>query len=230
VNDKQRRGSERVQRVIMYMDTPNEDFPEGSKGDTLTARLRELSAQATALDAEREAKATKRRQGTEGREETRTALRRMRKSAWDTYKAIAPEHPEIRGLFESPSKSNNDQALATSVRSYANAAAPHSALFNEYGLTPAFFNDMRLKADALDGYAALQGAGITEGVNANAALDETLRQADEVVERLDAIVRNKYRDNPARLSEWESASRLERAPRRKPEDDDEPPQPPPANG
>ena len=87
---------------------------------------------------------------------------------------------------------------------------------------------MRLKADGLDGNAALQGAGITDGVNANAALDETLRQADDVVERLGAVVRNKYRDNPARLAEWESASRLERAPRSKPEDDDEPPQP--ANG
>src|SRR4051812_26743104 len=107
MNDKQRRGNERDQRVVMYMDTPNEDFPDDSKGAILTAKLRGLLTQTAALDAVREAKASKRRQGTEGKEEARTALRQMLKSVWDTYKAITLDHPELKGLLAQPSKSNN---------------------------------------------------------------------------------------------------------------------------
>lgn len=38
---------------------------------------------------------------------------------------------------------------------------------------------------------------------------------DGLVERLEVVVRNKYRADPARLAAWESASHLERAPRAK---------------
>ena len=37
---------------------------------------------------------------------------------------------------------------------------------------------------------------------------------EETVRKLDAIVRNKYANNPAPLAEWTSASHTERAPRR----------------
>ena len=229
MNDKQRRGSERDQRVIVYMDAAAEDFPPDSKGGILAARLKELEAQAAALDLARGASAGKRRQGTEGREGARTKLRQMVKTVWDTYKTITLDHPDLKGLFESPSKIKNDQTLVSTARNYADTAAPLAGLFAEYGLTAAFFNDLRAQADALESHIALQNSGVGAGVDANAALDETLRGADEVVARLDTIVRNKYRDDPAKLAAWESASRVERPPRRKPEDDDEPPQPPPAN-
>ncbi|MDT5272082.1 MAG: hypothetical protein QOH49_4268 [Acidobacteriota bacterium] len=173
----------------------------------------------------------KRRQGTEGREGTRTSLRQMVKSAWDTYKTIARGRPDIKGIFESPDKMKNDQSLGAGTRAYANAAAPFAGLFTEFGLPPAFFNDMRAKADSLDSYTTLQNAGVGAGVDTNAAIEETLRQMDEVVESLDTVVNNKYRDDPAKLAAWESARRVERAARSKPKDDDAPPSPPPpANG
>jgi hypothetical protein len=37
----------------------------------------------------------------------------------------------------------------------------------------------------------------------------------QIRRELDPIVRNKYRNNPAKLAVWESASRVERAPRKK---------------
>lgn len=231
MNDRQLRRYERGQRVEIFMDTPSEDFPEGSKGAVLDARLKELLAQVGALEVERAANTSKRRQGTEGREEARTALRRMLKSLWDTYKAITLDRRDLKGLLESPAKSKTDQALITTARAYIAAVAPYSALFAEYDLAAAFLNDMRAKADALESYVAIQNEGAGEGVDTTAALEETLREADDVVERLDTVVRNKYANQPAKLAAWESISRVERAPRRKPDEDDgEPPQPPPDNG
>lgn len=230
MNEKQRRRNERGQRVDVYMGAQAADFPPDGKGGTLAARLKELLAQAAALDVTRAANARKRQQGTEGRDEARTTLRRMVKNVWDTHKTIARDHPNIKGLFEPPTKSNNDQALVTGARASADAAGSFAGLFAEYGLTAAFFNDLRAKADSLESYITLQNAGVGAGVDTNAALEETLRQMDEVVERLHTLVTNKYLNDPAKLAAWESARRLERPPRSKPKeegDDDTPPPPPP---
>lgn len=230
MNDKQRRRNERGQRVDVYMDAQTEDFPANGKGGVQAARLKELLAQAVTLDVERAANARKRQQGTEGRDGARTALRRMVKTVWDTHKTIARDLPNTKGLFESPSKIKNDQSLVTAARTYADTAAPLAGLFTEYDLPPTFFADLRSKADLFETYTTLQNAGVGAGVDTGAALEETLRQMDEVVERLDTLVTNKYHDNPAKLAAWESARRVERSPRSKPKDDDDPPQTPPVNG
>lgn len=230
MNDRQRRRSERGQRVDVYMGASAADFPADSKGGALSVRLKELLAQAATLDVERAAHARKRQQGTEGRDVARTALRRMIKTVWDTHKTIARDRPDTKGLFESPSKIKNDQSLVTTARTYADAAAPLAAVFAEYDLPPTFFADLRANADTFDTYTTLQNAGVGAGVDTGAALEETLRQLDEVVERLHTVVTNKYQDNPARLAAWESARRVERSPRPKTKDEDAPPQTPPLNG
>lgn len=227
--NRQRKRHERGQRADVYMDAQAEVFPADSKGSTLAARLKELLAEVAALDLARAANANKRRQGTEGREVARTTLRRMVKSVWETYKSIAGDRPDIRGLFESPSKLKNDHALVTAARAYADAAAPLAGLFAEYGLTAAFFNDLRAQADSLETYISLQNAGVGAGVDTTAAVEETLREMDEVIERLDTVVSNKYRDDPAKLAAWKSASRVERAPRKSKDDATTTPPTPPTN-
>lgn len=230
MNSGQRRRNERAQRVDVYMDAATEDFPPDGKGGTLAAQLKELLAQTAALSQTRAAHANKRRQGTEGREDARAALRRMVKLVWDTHKTITIDRPDTKGLFESPSKIKSDDALVTAARSYIDAAAPLAQLFAEYSLSAAFFNDLRAKADALQSYTSLQHAGASAGVDSTAAIEETLRQIDEVVERLHTVVTNKYRDDPARLAAWQSARHVERARRSKPQEADEAVPPPPANG
>ena len=230
MNVGQRRRYERDERVVTFMNAVSEDFRADSKGAALSAQLKELMAQVAALELERAANAGKRRQGTEGREEARTTLRRMLRSVWDTYKAVTLDHPEINGLLEPPSKSTTDHALVTAARAYAAAVTPHAAIFAEYDVTAAFLDDLRSKADAIESHVALQNTGAGQRVGATAAVEEKLRQADEVVERLDAVIRNKYHDDAAKLASWESARRVERAPRHKPDEEEvRPPQPPPAN-
>ena len=229
MNDRQRRHNERGQRVDVYMDAQAEAFPANGKGGVLAVRLKELLAQVATLDVERAANARKRQQGTEGRDVARTALRQMVKTVWNTHKTIARDRPDTKGLFESPSKIKNDQSLVTAARTYADTAAPLTGLFAEYDLPPTFFADLKARADTFDTYTTLQNAGVGASVDTGAAIEETLRQIDEVVERLHTVVTNKHHDNPARLAAWESARRVERSPRSKPKDDD-PPQPLPANG
>ncbi len=228
MNDRQRRLYERGQREVAYVEAQADDFPPGSKGGQLAVGLKGLLAQAAGLDAARVSGARKRRQGTEGREQLRAELRQMLSTAFDTAKTVALDQPSLKGLFSPVGKNNNDQALIAAANSFAQAAAPYSALFAEYGLPATFFNDMSGKAAALEASVALQNAGSGASADANATLEETFRQADEVADRLDTVVRNRYRDDPAKLAAWEIASRVERAPRRKPGDGNNN-APPPAN-
>ena len=178
MNDKQRRANERGQRVRIYMAAREGDFPNGSKGFTLASSLEGLLADAAALDTARAAGARKRKQGTEGRAQARTELRRLVKSVYDTAKPLALDHPEMKGIFKPPYRGNNDPTLIAEARSAAEAAAPFAALFTESGLPPAFFNDIRAKADNLEISASLQAEGAGEVVSKNAALEDIFRRID----------------------------------------------------
>jgi hypothetical protein len=60
-------------------------------------------------------------------------------------------------------------------------------------------------------------------VTATAAIDELIERGLRIARRLDAIIRNKFRDDPARLAAWTSAHHVERAARRKQEKQPAPP-------
>ena len=231
MHDRQRKRNERNQRVDVFMDAAAADFPAGSKGAVLAARLKELQTEISALEVLRAANKSKRRQGTEGRAGARTALRQRIKLAWGTLNTIALDSPSVRGLFEPPSRSYNDRALVTTAHSYADMAAPHAELFAEYGLTAAFFSDLRAQADNLEANVAQQNAGVGAGVGATVSVEEALREADLVVERLDTVITNRYQNDPAKLAAWQRTRRVESAQHsRNGGDDAAPPTAPPANG
>lgn len=48
-------------------------------------------------------------------------------------------------------------------------------------------------------------------MSATAALDDAVERGVNKVRQIDVVVRNKFRDNPATLAEWESARHTERA-------------------
>jgi hypothetical protein len=59
-----------------------------------------------------------------------------------------------------------------------------------------------------------QIAGVRVRVTATMSINETLDKAFTAVRRVDPIVRNIFRDQPAKLAAWESARHIERAPKR----------------
>jgi hypothetical protein len=55
-----------------------------------------------------------------------------------------------------------------------------------------------------------QVSGASAKASTNSALDEAFRAADQELKRLDTLIRNRYGDDPATLTAWERAHRLER--------------------
>lgn len=86
-------------------------------------------------------------------------------------------------------------------------------LFTENGLTPTFVNDLKSHADSLEHSMQLQVDGVDERVRTNAEIRKIIRHMNDLIERLDILVRNKYAGDSAMLATWASARRLEHPPR-----------------
>lgn len=212
MNARLRRYYERGQRCDRVTDSRVEDFPADSKGAALSAVVKERLAGLATLDVERASSMGKRQQGTAGRQNARESLRALIEAVVETAEAIAPDRPDIKGVFLFPRTDQTDQTLITTARSFADRAAAFVALFVEYDLPAAFVADLRSKADTLESYISMQNEGVGARINANASAEEHVQGLNEALERLNVIFRNKYRDNPSLLAEWESAYHLEAAP------------------
>src|SRR5256714_4580928 len=135
----------------------------------------------------------------------------------DAAKPIGLDQPEVKDGFKFKGASVSDQTLLATARAAANASLPIKDLFIEYDMAADFHDVLKVKIANFEQYLSRQTAQMGERVAANASLESALRRGEAALERLDTAVRNKYRDDPAKLTAWESARRLERPPRRKQE-------------
>ncbi len=220
---KMRIHTERAQRVALFMDGAAEDFPADSKGGSLASSLKQELSNLSALAVARSAGLSKRQQGTAGRRGAREMLRELIQAVIDTARSAAPDRPDIVGAFVYSSKDRSDGALVATARAFALAAPPFVATLVDYGLPSTLIADLRALADSLEQNMSLQAEAAGAGVSTTANAEETYQRLAELVERLDPIVRNKYRSDPARLAAWDRARRLESAPQSKAKNNKTPP-------
>jgi hypothetical protein len=215
MNEKQRRTSERGSRVDVFMAANAADFPADGKGDELAASLKAELANLSALDVTKATGMSARQQNSVGRRDLRESLRAQVAAYCDTAEVVGLDHPEVKGSFPRERSDHSDQTLIAVARSFVVKGAPLKQLFVEYNLPADFLDSMGATADALERHMTLQTESKGARVGANASITETLKRVDELVAKLDVIVRNKYRNDPAKLAAWESAHHLERAARAK---------------
>lgn len=153
------------------------------------------------------------RQGTERREQARVDLRAILDDMARTARALTDEVPGIAEKFRVP-RNNNDKELLNAARAFKTAAEPIKAHFIAHEMPADFLDGLQEAIDALEAAMSEQSTGVGGHVAAGAALDEIIARGNDLVRKLDAIVRNKYANDPATLAEWTSASHTERAPRR----------------
>ena len=125
---------------------------------------------------------------------------------------------EVHGMgdkFRIP-RNNNDFELINAARAFLADATPLKAQFIAHEMPADFLEDLQEHIDAMESAINDQSSAVGSHVAASAALDDASSRGIELVRKLDAIVRNKYANNPAVLAEWISASHTERAPRRAP--------------
>jgi hypothetical protein len=109
----------------------------------------------------------------------------------------------------------NDQQLV------ATAKAADAALFKKefvsFAMPADFLDELNDLIKDFDTALSNQQTGIGHQVIATAAFDDLMAAVLSDVRQLDAIVRNTFHDDPARLAAWLTARHVERPPRKKKE-------------
>lgn len=132
-----------------------------------------------------------------------------------TARALAIDNPGLDRLFSVPD-GKNDQKLAAAAREFVREAAKFQADLTGYGLPTNFVAALTDDIEALEDLLT-QGSGSRgDQAEATALIDEKIGTAMDIVRRLDAIARNIYRNNPARLAKWTTARHVRRVGRSKP--------------
>lgn len=122
-----------------------------------------------------------------------------------TARAMAIETPSISEKFRMPSGSG-DQTLLNAARAFVTNATPMAAEFIQHELPEDFLTDLQDDIAELEQALTARHHSTETHVSATVAIDEALERGLNALRKLDAIVRNKFYNNPAILAAWESAS------------------------
>jgi hypothetical protein len=225
VNDTENRKHSRYVRVRGFGEGHANDFTPTSLGKQLFAALGVIITEIDGYAASEVSGIGDAREGTETRRQAREELRADLEAIARTARAMASDVPGLEDKFRLP-RNTNDQHLLAAARAFATDAVPLKAQVIAHELPTDFLEDLNADIAALEAAIANQASGRGSHVSARAAIDDAIERADEVVRKLDAIVKNKYANNPSVLAEWLSASHTERAPRRRKTAPPPPPTPP----
>ena len=230
MNDNENRKYQMFARVHIFGLEHSADFAVDSMGAQLFATLSDII---DSLDQHASAKVSRSGmafQGTASRGEARQALREDLEAINRTARAMSADVPGLDDKFRMPPH-GNDQLLLNAARAFHTDATPLKTQFIAHELPADFLEDLLADIEALEAAMATQSTGVGQRVAAGAAIESALEQGGVTVRKLDAIIKNKYRNNAAVLAQWTSASHTERAPRRQSQPaGDTPAQPPTQTG
>ncbi|MEW6738170.1 MAG: hypothetical protein AB1489_43250, partial [Acidobacteriota bacterium] len=212
MDDLEVRRYQMLTRVRDFLAARPNAFSTDSLGGELTSTIRMVVDNLTNHAVAQSSGTSEARKGSISKAVARAALREDLQAIRRTARAIALDSPEVIEKFRIP-RSNSDQLLLNTARAFLADATPLAQEFLRYEIPANFLDD--LKQDIADFEQAINtfNAGTETQVSATAAIDDTMDKGINAVRKLDPIIRNKYRDDPALLSAWISASHTERASR-----------------
>lgn len=213
MNDSQTRRYEMLARVRVFGAEHAAAFPAASLGGQKFAALSSIvdeleqhgTTQATSWNAARTS--------TDAKKAARESLRRKMAAISETARAMESSRPGIAASFRMPT-SNGDQALLNTARSFVEAATPLASEFIQREMPADFLEELTDAIETFEEAQNSQSVNTEKRVTATAAIEEVVDRGTALVRELDAVVRNKFRSEPATLAGWESARHVERSPRR----------------
>lgn len=212
MNDLEVRRYEMFKRVRDFGATHAASFPANTLGGELFATIGAVVTELDGHAAAQSSGGSSARQSTATKAVARAALREDLEAIRRTARSMALDSPGLDNKFRLP-RNANDQVLLSTARAFAADAVPLTTEFVRHEMPSDFLAD--LNADIADFERAVNGQnlGIDTRVTATAAIDAAIERGMQAARRLDAVVRNKFSNDPARRAAWESARHTERLPR-----------------
>lgn len=157
----------------------------------------------------------------------RKELLRQLDAIYRTARVIAYDKPGLKGKFRTP-RGLGSQGLLTLARTYVTDALPLKDEFVKRKLGANFLADLEAADLALKVATNERTQGRGRQVAATAEIDRLIDRGQHLVRELHVVVLNTYAEDSSKLALWESASHVEKPPRRARSKGDGNPTPPPA--
>ena len=214
MNDSQTKVYEMLTRVRSFGAEHAADFPASSLGGEKFAAVGGVIDALEEHGAAQSAGGSAAKTSTGAKRAARESLRRQMTAISETARAMESTRPGISASFRMPN-TNGDQALLNAARAFVAAATPLNNEFIRHELPASFLEDLNTAISVFENAQSSQTQNTERRVTATAAIEAVVERGRQLVRELDAVVRNKYRSVRATLAAWESASRVEKLPRRK---------------
>jgi len=214
MRDAQRRAYDSLVRARDFGQERAADFPANSFGAQLFADLNDVVAELSLHAEMQTSRRSAAKQGTTSKAAARANLLEDLEAISRTARAMAINNPGLADLFRLP-HSNGDQALLSTAHAFATDAVAYKADFIKHELPADFLEDLAADIAAFETADTERHNSTGAHVAATRGFDDTLERGLNIKRQLDAVVRNKYRDDPATLAAWTSATHVERPPKRK---------------
>jgi hypothetical protein len=223
MNNGEFRQYEMLRRVRDFGVAHAVDFPANTLGSALFATVGTTVTEIEQVASTQTSKSGSSLQETESKSLAREALLEEMEAISMTARARALDNPGLENQFRVP-RSCSDQALLNAARAFLTDATPLAAEFIRHEMATDFLDDLRSAIEDFE-HAITDRNHNREGrVSATASLDIVIAKGVKQAKQLNAVVRNKYRNDPAMLAAWTSASHVERRKSRGPS-----PEPPPSD-
>ena len=221
---------EMLVRARQYVLSRLAAFPAGSPGHDLYVAVDASVKNLERLAAEQAMHAHAVREKTAQKKVADEALRASMEAVSRTARSMSRRFPGMEEKFRLPYKKDGQTWLAFG-RAFVTEAEPLAEEFVSRGMPPDFVDDLKARSLAVQQALDARARQEAEQVASTAGIREAAEQGLGDVRELDPIVRNIYASNEMELAGWESASHVERAPRRAEEEAEAPTaQPAPAQG
>jgi hypothetical protein len=209
MDDKERSCNEMFHRVEDFGTTRTADFAATSLAHELFALVSAAIADFDKHSSAQSSGASDARRGTSTKDGARAALRHDLEEISRTARAMAFKVEGLDQKFRLP-RYLNDQKLLETARAFAADAVAFKDTFIRYEMPADFLEDLTAHIANFQAASQNQNSGMENQVTATVAVDTTREQGMNAVRQLDAVVRNKYRNDSATLAAWERARHIER--------------------
>jgi len=186
-------------------------FAAGSRGATLLATISDVVSKMEAGGVNQLSGTGEFRGGTDAKRLAAEALRAEMRDIRDTAEAIseAEDLPDFDDQFRMP-RSQSYEVLLTTARTFLAQATPQEALFVEFEMPVDFLAQLSAAIKALEDADDSQDAGLAGQVGGTAGLRAELSRGVKARNLLLPLVRNKFRNDPSVIAQWDTAARIVR--------------------
>jgi hypothetical protein len=199
-------------RVLAFMAERASSFPAGTLAAQANEELRKAAEGLTGAVTTQATGLSSAQRATAERLAARETLRETLQAIARTARAMALEITGLENKFRLP-RSGSDSELLLAARSFLREAPPLKAEFLKHEMPESFLEELGEQIADLERAMGQQNTSRGAHVSATASVESAAERGTNAVRKLDAIVRNKFRDDPATLAAWESARHVESAAR-----------------